>query len=342
MHCPDGIIDYATSYLTVYCLGCPVLMLYNYTASILRASGDTLRPLFFLFFGGIINIVLNVFFVLVVKLPVQGVALATIISQGFSAILSIIILMKAQGMCKLKLCNLKISKDDLIELLKIGLPMGLQSAVFSLSGTLISAKVNIFGESMVAGRAVATQFTSVTANVLESLSLGALSFFSQNYGAGDYKRIMKMKHIALISEIVLGLGIGWLIYIFSDVLCGIATDSSETIRYAKMCLLVCASTQFMYGLMAVLSGYTRAMGRSLSATVISIIGCCGVRILFLEVGILIWYSPYTVLLSEGICWFFVIVCYMIYHISLDKKVKSECEKKRQEILQNNNLSTENS
>lgn len=204
MATPDDVLDQATLYMQIYFCGMPATMLYNFGAAILRAIGDTRRPLYFLFTAGVLNIFLNLFFVIVFHMGVAGVALATIISQALSAFLVVRCLTRLDGLCRLHLRQLKIYPEKLVRIIQIGLPAGLQGAVFSISNVLIQSSVNSFGSIAMAGNTAASNLEGFVYTSMNAVYQTALSFTSQNMGAGNYKRIgmILRRCVALVTVIV--------------------------------------------------------------------------------------------------------------------------------------------
>ena len=208
MGSPEDVIDLATLYLRIYFVGMPMVMVYDFGASILRAVGDTRRPLYFLVIAGVVNVVLNLFFVIVCHLGVAGVALATIISQTISAILVVICLMRTDTCVKLTLKELRIHKRKLLQMMRIGLPAGVQGAIFSVSNVLIQSSVNSFGSVAMAGNAAAANIEGFIYTAMNSFYQAALSFTSQNAGAGEYKRVYKILGLCLLMVTITGFCLG--------------------------------------------------------------------------------------------------------------------------------------
>jgi len=187
MGTPEDCLDQAVLYMTIYFISMPIVCLYNFGSSILRAIGDTRRPLYFLAIAGVVNVGLNLIFVIVFNMGVAGVALATDISQCLSAFLVVRCLMNAEGGCKLELKKLRLDKDDVIQVFKIGIPAGLQGMLFSISNLLIQASINSFGSIAIAGNTAASNIEIFVYFSMNAFSQAALSFSSQNFGAGEYK-----------------------------------------------------------------------------------------------------------------------------------------------------------
>ena len=281
MGSPSDVIEDSVLYLRIYFLGMPLIMLYDFAAAILRAVGDTKRPLYFQMIAGVINVILNLFFVLVVGIGVAGVAIATTISQGFSGIALLITLMREKGALHLDLRKLHINWKILRSIMEIGLPAGLQSTVFSLSNVVIQSSINSFGSVAMAGATAAQNIESFVYASMNSIYQTNLSFTAQNLGARKYSRINLILKNCLITVVLIGLvmGIGavmldpWLLRFF--------TTDAEVVRYGQERLLVVCGPYFLCGIMDVMVGSLRGLGYSVIPMFVSLIGACGLRIVFI-------------------------------------------------------------
>ncbi|MBO5067002.1 MAG: MATE family efflux transporter [Clostridia bacterium] len=282
MGCAKSLIDDATKYLQIYFLGVPVIIFYNFAAGLLRAVGDTFRPMLFLLIAGIANVALNVFFIKVFNLTVEGVAIGTIASQGISAALALIALIKNDGFCKLRIKRLKIYKAELLDVLKVGLPSGLQSTMFSISNVLIQTTINGYGELAITANGIAQQFDAFVYTVGQATSLACMSFVAQNYGAIKPNRIKNGIVKSCILSFIFQLSFGLIVILLSSVLCGIMTDDVNIINLAKIRLNIMCSLYFICGIMEVLTNSLRALGKSTSAMIVSIFFVCVFRIIWLN------------------------------------------------------------
>lgn len=281
MGSPADVIEDSVLYLRIYFLGMPLIMLYDFAAAILRAVGDTKRPLYFQMIAGVINVILNLFFVLVVGIGVAGVAIATTVSQGFSGIALLITLMREKGALHLDLRKLHVNWKLLRSIMEIGLPAGLQSTVFSLSNVVIQSSINSFGSVAMAGATAAQNIESFVYASMNSIYQTNLSFTAQNLGARKYGRINRILKDCLIAVVLIGLvmGIGavmldpWLLRFF--------TTDAEVIRYGRERLLVVCGPYFLCGIMDVMVGSLRGLGYSVIPMFVSLIGACGLRIIFI-------------------------------------------------------------
>lgn len=321
MDCPDNVIGMATKYLRIYFLGMPIMMLYNYCAAILRAVGDTLRPLFYLVIGGVVNVGLNLFFVVVLKKDVEGVAIATVSSQAISAVLSVITISREKGYSSLKKQYLKIHKKELLDMMKIGIPAGLQGCVFSISNVLIQANINSFGDLAVSGNTVAGQFDSFIYQAMYSIALSALAFVSQNLGAGNLARVRKSVRTSLIVVTIVGIAVSGIVILFDRELCSIITKSDRVIDYAVLRLYYVATPYFLCGIMDVMSNSVRGLGHSTLAMIVSLLGSCVFRIIWLKT---IYYLNPTldmVYVVYPVSWALTAVIFFILYFPLLKKTK---------------------
>lgn len=256
-------------------------MLYNFCNSILRAVGDTKRPLYYLMLAGVINVVLNLFFVLVCGLDVAGVALATIISQCVSAFLIIRCLCREQEMYQLFLGKIKFYGHALKRILHIGIPSGIYGTVFSLSNVVIQSSVNSFGATVMAGNAAAMNIEGFVYMAMNAFHQTAISFVSQNYGAGKIKRIWKIAILSQMCVIVTGIVLGQLTVLFGSPLLGIYSSKNPVIEAGLVRLKYICGPYFLCGMMDVMVGILRGLGRSVIPTIVSMIGACGLRLVWI-------------------------------------------------------------
>lgn len=281
MDSPENVIDLSALYVKIFFLGMPVNMLYNFGAAIMRAVGDTKRPLYYLSFSGLMNVILNLIFVIVFHMDVAGVALATIISQAISAFLVIRCLIKSEGPIKLYISKIKIHKDKLIRIIAVGLPAGLQGSLFSISNVIIQSSINGFGSEVMAGSGAAGNIEGFIYVAMNSLHQAAITFTSQNFGAKQYKRIKAvcLECMGLVAAV--GFTMGALCRVLAPVLLSIYTDNPAEIEFGVLRMNVIALTYFLCGAMDVMVGMLRGIGHSLTPTVVSIACVCGFRVLWI-------------------------------------------------------------
>lgn len=281
MGTPEDVLDLAALYMKIYFGGMVATMLYNFGAAILRAVGDTRRPLYYLFIAGVVNIVLNLFFVIVLHMDVAGVALATVISQCISAALVLLCLMRSGGAIHLELRRVRIVRDKFAEMMRVGLPAGLQGSVFSISNVLIQSAVNSFGSVVMAGNAAAANLEGFVYTAMNSIYQANLTFTSQNLGAGRYERIGRILLSCILTVTAVGLSLGLIVYALGPELLRLYTTDATVVQMGMKRLVVIATTYFICGWMDVLVGSLRGMGSSVVPMIVSILGACGLRIVWI-------------------------------------------------------------
>ena len=328
MGTPEDVIDQAALYMRIFFVGMPANMLYNFGAAVLRAVGDTKRPLYFLLAAGVVNVLLNLFLVIVFHLGVAGVALATVISQVISAVLVTLCLVKNHGPYALNLKKLRVVKDKLFSMMKIGLPAGLQGAIFSISNVLIQSSINSFGSVAMAGSTAAANVEGFVYTGMNAFHQSALSFTGQNLGAGKYRRVGRIlwQCVLLVSAVGLVLGIG--AYLFGEGLLGIYSSDPKVIAYGIERLLVICTPYFLCGIMDVLVGSLRGMGYSMVPMVVSILGVCGLRVLWIYTVFAAHRSLFVLYLSYPVTWvitaaFHFISYLVLHHKFLKPKIEEE-------------------
>ena len=305
MGTPDSVLPLSAVYMRIIFGGITFNMVYNFCASILRAAGDTKSPLIFLMFAGTLNVILNVIFVTQFHMNVAGVALATIISQGLSAVLVVIALMRRTDSCRLQLNKMRFYKPQLEKIIRIGLPAGIQSSLFSISNVLIQSSVNSFGDVFMSGNAAAGNIEGFVYVCLNAFQQTAVNFAGQNAGARQYRRVYKTLWMCLGCVTVVGLVLGTLAYSLGPTLLSIyITDSPEAISYGLIRLGFICLPYFLCGLMDVTTGALRGMGASFVPMLISILGVCGMRIgwIFTIFQIPKFHTPQCLYFSYTVSW----------------------------------------
>ena len=331
MGCAPEILDMATIYLRIYFLGMPITMLYNFCASILRAVGDTKRPLVFLMIGGVTNVLLNLFFVCVCNMNVEGVAIATITSQAISATLSLRVLAKGNSYGSIKKEYFRIHKKQLAEICKIAVPSGLQSIAFNIANVLIQSTVNSFGAVGMSANTVSGQFDAMIYNLGNAIALSSMAFVSQNIGAKRMDRVKRSIYCGLLLVVLMSFGVGSLFAIFAPNLCGIIANSQEVINMAVIRLCIMASTYFICSIMEVFSFSVRAMGYSVYSLIISVIGAVVIRMLALKIGISLINEFYIIFITYPISWVITDLVYIFAVVKIYKKVKAKIENESKEM-----------
>ena len=323
MGTPDDVIDLATIYMQIYFLGMPLQMLYNFGAAILRAVGDTKRPLVYLLVAGIINVVLNLFFVIACKLGVAGVALATVLSQIFSTGMIIRCLIKADGSLKLHIRNVRFHEDKLKRIIKIGLPAGLQGVVFALSNVIIQSSVNSFGSIAMAGNTAAGNLEGFVYNSMNSFYQANVSFTGQNMGARKYERINKVLYICIACVTITGLAMGLGVVAGSHSLLSIYSSDPDVISVGTLRLSIICGPYFLCGIMDVLVGSLRGMGYGVMPMLVSMIGACGFRILWI-MTIFQWnHTLFNLYISYPITWTLTALVHLICFIIVRKRLNTQ-------------------
>ena len=327
MSTPDEIIDLAADYLRIYFAGITATTIYNFGSALLRAIGDTKRPLYYLLAAGAVNVVLNLLFVIVFKMDVSGVALATIISESLSAFLVIRCLMRETGAIKLELKKLRVHKAELISIIRIGLPAGFQGIVFALSNVVIQSSVNLFGNIVVAGNSAAANIEGFVYMAMNSFYQATLSFMSQNFGAGEYKRLNKILACGELCVVVVGLVLGNAAVLFGNQLLSIYSDSPEVIAAGMVRLHYISKVYFLCGIMDVLVGALRGIGYSVLPMVVSLLGACGLRLLWIATVFRIpqFHKVEVVYLSYAITWIITAGVHFLCYVIVRKKVTKKYE-----------------
>ena len=311
MDTPDSVLPLSDTYLKIYFAGTIFMMVYNFAAAILRAAGDTKSPLIFLTIAGVVNVILNVIFVTLFHMNVAGVALATTISQGVSAVLVVITLMRRQDACKLHLFKMRFYKAELLEMIRIGLPAGIQNSLFSISNVIIQTSINSFGDIFMSGNAAANNIDAFLYVTLNGFHQTALNFIGQNVGAGQYKRAKKILWNCLGYVVVVGLIAGTLICAAGPALLSIYIPNSPEAVMWGMVRLTCLCYPFVLGgLMDVSTGALRGMGASTSPMIISVLGICGLRILWIYTIFQIpaFHTPQCLYISYAVSWGVTFLC----------------------------------
>lgn len=321
MKTPDNVLGLAVTYLRIYFLGMTATMIYNFGSAILRAVGDTKRPLYYLMAAGIINVVLNFVFVVVFDMDVAGVAIATAISQCISALLVVRCLIREKGAIKLELKKMHIYKDKFISILKIGLPAGFQGILFSLSNVVIQSSVNLFGETVVAGNSASSSVEGFVYVGMNAFYQAAISFTSQNAGAGKYDRIKKILFTSQACVIIAGLGLGNLVRVFGEPLLGFYSDSAEVVDVGMIRLNIIAGTYALCGMMDVMVGMIRGLGSSVIPMIVSLIGACGLRLVWIATVFQIekYHTIQTIYYSYPITWTITFTAHVICFIAIYRK-----------------------
>lgn len=323
MGTPDNVIDQSTLYMRIYFLGMPFFMLYNYGAAILRAVGDTRRPLLFLVVAGVTNAVLNMILVIVFHLGVAGVAIATIISQLISCILVLRCLYMTDSSYQLRFSRLCMKKFYLVQIFQVGIPAGVQSTVINISNALLQSSVNSFGSTAMAGYTAANNILGFLYASVNAVTQACMSFTSQNYGVGKYKRMDRVLLDCGILSFVIALVLGCGSYMCGGEILKVYTEDPEVIRCGVEILSITTVPYFLCGIMDLFPGALRGMGHSGVPMILSIIGTVGTRIVWI-----FWIFPqhrslYTLFISYPASWFITIVLQVICFVFVRRTVHGQ-------------------
>lgn len=322
MKCQPEVLDLAVTYMRIYFLGMPIIMLYNFVAAILRSVGDSLRPMIFMLVAGVVNIGLNIFFIAVCNLTVVGVALATFMSNLVSLILALIVLFRNKGYCKIEFKNLRIFKSEFNEIIKIGIPACLCSLSFYIANLFMSAGVNSISPDAMTANAIAGQFDAIVYNVGMSIAIACMSMVGQCYGAGLMDRVRKTVATSAAYATVASLSLGTLVVVFSNQLLDIMTDSVSVIAIGREQLTVVCFTHFITSLMEVLSFSLRALHRPNCTMVVGFICGFGIRTLWVTVmWPLLGGAVSTLFFAYGVSAFCAMVIYAVIFARTVKKEK---------------------
>ena len=315
METPQDFLNLSVLYMRIYFLGMPFSMAYNFGSAVLRAVGDTRRPLYYLLEAGVINVILNLIFVIVFHMDVAGVAFATVISQAVSAFLVIRCLLRSDGVYRLELTKLRIHTDKLVRMIRIGLPAGIQGTLFSISNVLIQSSVNSFGAIAVAGNTAACNIEGFVYVAMNAFYQASISFVGQNYGAGKKNRVLKVALICETLVILVGLVLGNGAYLGGNVLLRLYSPKAEVIAYGVRRLAIICVYYCLCGMMDVMVGVLRGMGHSLLPMFVSLTGACLFRIVWImtifqqirTLECLYWSYPF----SWAVTFAFHLLCFII-------------------------------
>ena len=321
MGTPDSVLKDALLYIRVYFLGMPFFMMYNYGAAVLRAVGDTKRPLLYLVIAGILNAGLNMILVIVFHMGVLGVAVATVISQIVSCLFVLKCLLKTDGCYKLHIEKMKINTDYLLPLFRIGLPAGIQSLVINFSNVLLQSSVNSFGDIAMAGYTAANNIFGFLYVTVNSFSQTCMSFMSQNYGAGKRKRMDRVFWDCMLLSVGVTLTLGCGVYYFGEQILGIYTPSPQVIQCGMEVFLYTTTTYFICGIMDLIPGAMRGVGYSTVPMILSVIGTVGVRIFWIYCVFPTHHALDILFISYPLSWIITVIMQVICFIFVRRRVR---------------------
>ena len=315
-----SVLEQATLYVRIYFLGMPFFLTYNFGAAVLRANGDTRRPLIFLAISGLVNVVLNLVLVIVFHLGVAGVAIATTVSQMLSAILLIRCLLKEKSLVRLIPSHLRLNLKMMGEILRLGLPAGLQSSLFAISNVLIQSSVNSFGALAMAGGGAAGNIESFAYTAMNAFFHASLNFTAQNFGAKKFDRMVRSCRYSCFLAAGVGIVIGGLIVLCSEPLLRIYTDNPEAIRYGTLRITATGIPYFLCGLMEAMTGHIRGMGYSIMPMLVSLIGACGLRVVWVFTVFAAFPTFPVLFLSYPVTWGITFLTHVVCAKIVRKKI----------------------
>ena len=326
MNCPDRLLPQAALYFRLYFIGVPISMVYNFCASILRSTGDSTRPMVYLTIGGILKLGFNLLFVAVFHWSVVGVAVATIVSWSVSCALGLYALFtNKHEMVRLKMSRLKFYKKELFDMLMIGVPAGLQQALYSIANVIITATVNSFGPAATTGISIANNFDGLLYQVSIAPSLAVMPYVSQNLGAGNVKRARQSVVKGMLITVSLGATVGALSAIFSAQLASLMSNDPAVIKYAQQKMIIISSTYFICGINEIMCAAMRGLKRPIIPTVCTLIYMCFLRFVWVY-GIFPLWTNFTFLyLVWPIGWILSIVTILFFYFPTMRKIKKQLE-----------------
>ncbi len=322
MSCPEDVIGLSTLYLKIYFIGMPMSMLYNFSSALLRAAGDTKRPLFCLATAGVINVVLNLIFVIGFHMSVAGVALATIISQTVSAIMVTLILTKETGPLHLDLHQLGLHRGTLIQILRIGLPAGLQSTVFSLSNVVIQSSINSFGSIVVAGSSASGNLEGFVYTGMNAFAQAAVTFTSQNMGARKYENLDRVMINCLLCASCVGIVLGGGAALAGSQLLRFYSSDAAVIAAGLERLRIICGTYLLCGIMDVLASSLRGLGYSVLPMVVSLVGSCLLRLIWIATIFQLHRTTFMLYISYPISWVLTALVHLICLLVVRRKMQT--------------------
>ncbi len=323
MDSPEDVLGKSALYLKIYFLGMPAMMLYNFGSAVLRAIGDTKRPLYYLILSGSVNVCLNLISVICFGMGVAGVGIATVVAQYISAAMVVRCLIKEDGSYGINLSELRLTGSKLKEIMFVGIPAGMQGVVFALSNVLIQSSINSFGSIAMAGNTAASNIEGFIYISMNSYNQTAISFTSQNIGGKKIERVGKILLICIGLVSMLGIILGFGAYFAGNTLLHIYSSDMEVIHYGLMRMRVICLTYFTCGIMDVFAGSVRGMGYSVMPMIISLIGACGLRIVWIYTIFKAHHTLTTLYISYPVTWVITICAYIVCYTICIKKVKSK-------------------
>lgn len=319
MDSPPDVIDGAALYVRIYFLGMPANMLYNFGAAVLRAVGDTKRPLYYLSISGLVNVLLNLLLVIVFQMAVAGVAVATVVSQAVSMVLVLLCLLRSTGPTHLDLRACRVDGPSALSMIRVGLPAGLQGSLFSISNVLIQSSVNSFGSLAVAGNGVAANIEGFVYTAMNAQHQACLAFAGQNYGAGKYRRVDRTLWSCLGIVAVVGFSLGMLALRFGETLLGVYNSDPQVIACGMIRMRIIMPVYFVYGMMDVLVGQLRGIGYGVMPMIVSLAGVCGLRIAWIMTVFAADPTLTTLYISYPVSWGVTLAIHLLCYLLVARR-----------------------
>ena len=323
MGTPDDVISHSVLYMRIYFAGMPFMMVYNFGSAVLRAVGDTKRPLYYLLIAGVVNVVLNLIFVIVFGMGVAGVATATVISQAISAALVVRCLIRTDSDYRLELEGMKIVPDKLLKMIQIGIPAGMQGALFSISNVLIQSSVNSFRSVAMAGNTAGSNVEGFVYTAMNSVHQTAVSFTGQNLGGRRYDRIRVIMLECVLFVSVIGLVLGNGAVLLGDGILGFYSSDPEVIHYGLQRMRIICAPYFICGLMDVLVGCIRGLGYAVMPMLVSLLGACVFRVIWIYTVFQWDRTLHTLYISYPISWSVTAAAHLVCFIVVYRKLKNK-------------------
>lgn len=327
MGTPEEVLGLAATYMEIYFLGITAHMLYNFCASMVRAAGDTKSPLVILTAAGVVNVGLNILFVRYLGRNVDGVALATVLSETGAAIAIVILMVRRTDSCRLELRKLRFHKEPLKKMLRIGIPAGIQSCMFSLSNVLLQSAVNSFGAVAVSGNAAVANLEGFMYVIENSFHQTAVNFVGQNCGALQFRRVKKVTGLCMLYATIAGLLFGGLMCLFGPQLLSLyITDSPEAIAIGVARMMITVAPYFLYGLQDVITGVLRGIGASFVSMILTVLGICGIRVLWIYTVFQIprFHSQTVLYVSYPLSWIVTLIIQLTAFSVIFRRLQKRC------------------
>lgn len=321
MGTPDDVLPKAALYIRILFLGMPAQTIYNFGSAILRSVGDTKRPLYFLTVSGIVNVVVNLILVIVFHMDVAGVAIATILAQYISAALVMLCLIHSTGVYRVVPKKIKIYKEQFLQMLRIGIPAAIQGSLFSISNVLVQSSINLFGSLAMAGSSVASNIEGFVYTSMNSVYQAAITSSGQNLGAKNIKRIKQTVVNCFFVVVAIGLTLSMLVFIFKDLIISIYTSDSAVAEFAIIKLMYVMLPYIFCGIMEIFAGTMRGLGYALTPMIVSLLGACGLRILWIMTVFQFSKTLETLYLCYPVSWFTTASAHLVCIFFALKKLK---------------------